>query len=141
MSKLQKKVENALNEARILVLGSQVLLGFQYRAFFEHGWNALPPRDRAGELGGLFALLLTIGVLFLPAARHRLVERGNDSARFHRFTMGTVRFAHRRARRGHRALSHLRQLDGGRVAGAACAGILGRPCTSCWSGPESRVRP
>lgn len=93
MSKLQTKVKNTLDEARILVLGSQVLLGFQYRAFFEPGFDALPPADRACELGGLFALLLTVGALFLPAARHRLLEHGNDSDRFHRFTMQVMRFA------------------------------------------------
>ena len=47
MSNLRTKVENALNEARVLVLGLQVLLGFQFRAFFEHGWARLPPIDRA----------------------------------------------------------------------------------------------
>jgi hypothetical protein len=93
VAKPGNKVKNALDEARILVLGTQVLLGFQYRAFFEKGWEALPPADRRCELGALFALLLTVGALFLPAARHRLVEQGNDSGRFLRFTMLVVRFA------------------------------------------------
>jgi hypothetical protein len=84
---LRQKVKNALDEVRILVLGSQVLLGFQYRAFFENGYERLPAADRALELAALAALLVTLGVLFLAPARHRIVEQGLDSERFHRFTM------------------------------------------------------
>jgi hypothetical protein len=93
MSDLSTKVKNALDEARILVLGSQVLLGFQYRAFFEQGYDKLPPGDRWCEIAGLFALLATVGTLFLPAARHRIIEGGNDSGPFHKFTMLVMRFA------------------------------------------------
>jgi hypothetical protein len=88
---LHGKVKNALDEARILVLGAQVLLGFQYRAFFEKGYEKLGPAERALELGALFALLFTLGALFLPPARHRIVEGGRDTARFHRFTMMVMR--------------------------------------------------
>ena len=88
---LHGKVKNALDEARILVLGAQVLLGFQYRAFFEKGYEKLGPAERALELGALLALLFTLGALFLPPARHRIVERGGDTARFHRFTMAVMR--------------------------------------------------
>jgi hypothetical protein len=84
---LRQKVKNALDEVRILVLGSQVLLGFQYRAFFEKGYQRLPAADRACELAALAALLVTLGLLFLAPARHRIVEQGMDSERFHRFTM------------------------------------------------------
>ena len=88
---LHSKVKNALDEARILVLGAQVLLGFQYRAFFEKGYEKLGTAERALEIGALFALLFAIAALFLPAARHRIVEHGRDTARFHRFTMRVVR--------------------------------------------------
>ena len=91
MAELQGKVKNALDEARILVLGSQVLLGFQFRAFFEKGYEKLPAADRWCELGGMLALLFTVGALFVPAARHRIVEQGHDSARFHRFIMLVMR--------------------------------------------------
>ena len=92
MASLHGKVKNALDEARILVLGSQVLLGFQYRAFFEKGFEKLGTAERVLEIAALFALLVTVGALFLPAARHRIVEAGFDSARFHRFTMAVMRF-------------------------------------------------
>jgi hypothetical protein len=92
VASLHGKVKNALDESRILVLGSQVLLGFQYRAFFEKGYDKLGSAERALEIVALFALLLTVGTLFLPAARHRLVEHGVDTGAFHRFTMSVMRF-------------------------------------------------
>ena len=91
MTSLHGKLKNALDEARILVLGSQVLLGFQYRAFFEKGFEKLGSAERALEIVALFALLFVVGALFLPAARHRIVEGGMDTARFHRFTMAVMR--------------------------------------------------
>jgi len=92
VASLHGKVKNAIDEARMLVLGAQVLLGFQYRGFFEQKYDRLGPGERTLQLAGLFALLLTIGSLFLMAARHRIVEKGRDSARFHRFSMAVMRF-------------------------------------------------
>jgi hypothetical protein len=39
------------------------------------------------ELVGLVLLLGVMGLLLVPAARHRLVERGEDTPALHRFTM------------------------------------------------------
>jgi hypothetical protein len=90
---LRAKVKNALDEARILVLGVQVLLGFQYRAFFEPSFDRLPRFNQHLKLAGLVLLLGTIGLIMLPAARHRLVERGEDTAALHRFTINVVGLA------------------------------------------------
>ena len=90
MTPLQTKVKNALDEARIVVLGTQILVGFQYRAFFEKGFDELPEGARACEIGALFLLLLALALLFMAAARHCLVEGGQDTERFHRFTQGVV---------------------------------------------------
>lgn len=93
VTELRDKVKNALDEVRTLVLGAQVLLGFQYRAFFEYGYAGLPPAARLAELGALAALLVSVGALFMPPARHRIVERGHDSERFHLFTMTVTQVA------------------------------------------------
>ena len=76
---LRTKIKNALDEARILVLGTQVLLGFQYRAFFEPVFPKLPRVQQDLNLVGLGLLLAVIALVMLPAARHRIVERGRDS--------------------------------------------------------------
>ena len=136
---LHAKVKNALDEARMLMLGSQVLLGFQYRAFFEKGYRKLGPAERALEMTALFALLFTAAALFLPVARHRIVERGWDTARFHRFTMTVMRvvllpFAV--------ALSFDLAVAGNRIAGApagAATGALGfLACMGLWYGHFAR---
>ena len=90
---LRAKVKNALDEARILVLGTQVLLGFQYRAFFEPAFERLSPLNQSLELAGLLLLLGTMGLVLLPAARHRLVERGEDTPDLHHFTMDAMGLA------------------------------------------------
>src|SRR5438105_9539434 len=90
---LRTKVKNALDEARILVLGVQVLLGFQYRAFFEPGFDRLPRFNQHLKFAGLVLLLAVIGLIMLPASRHRLVERGEDTSALHRFTLDVVRLA------------------------------------------------
>jgi Family of unknown function (DUF6328) len=90
---LRTRIKNALDETRILVLGTQVLLGFAYRAFFEPRFERLVPRDKDILLASLCLLLLQIGVLLLPAARHRIVERGKDSEALHGFTLKCASFA------------------------------------------------
>ncbi|MFL5311070.1 MAG: DUF6328 family protein [Myxococcales bacterium] len=90
---LRTKVKNALDEARILVLGVQVLLGFQYRAFFEPAFDKLPRFNQCLKLAGLGLLLGVIGLILLPASRHRLVERGEDTSALHRFTLNVVGLA------------------------------------------------
>ena len=90
---LRTKIKNALDEARILVLGAQVLLGFQYRAFFEPRFAKLPRLHQELELAGLLLLLAVILLVMLPAARHRIVERGRDTSSLHRFTMNAVTWA------------------------------------------------
>jgi fumarate reductase subunit D len=90
---LREKTKNALDETRILVLGTQVLLGFEYRAFFEPRFEHLPAGQKALRVGGLFVLLGVIGIVMLPAARHRIVERGEDSVDFFHFALSAAGFA------------------------------------------------
>ena len=93
MADLPSKVKNALDEARILVLGGQVLLGFQYRGFFEPLFDKLPPLQMQVKHLGLFLLLAVLGLVMLPAARHRIVEQGQDTKGLLRFTKWCLRLA------------------------------------------------
>ncbi len=65
MAKLKDKVENALNEARMLVLGAQVLVGFQFRSVFEPGFDKLPLPSQLLKMVGL-GLMLVATVILLP---------------------------------------------------------------------------
>ena len=83
MAKLKDKVENALNETRILILGGQVLIGFSYRAYFEPVFEQLGHKSQVLLTIGLGIMLAGIGVLLTPASYHRLVEHGEVTERLH----------------------------------------------------------
>lgn len=93
MAELKNKVQNVLNECRILVLGAQVLLGFQFRSVLEPGFDALPFVTKLIILASLAMLLVTIGLLISPSSYHRIVERGEDSEELHRFASKTMTWA------------------------------------------------
>src|SRR5262245_922842 len=83
MTGLRARIEEALNEARALILVSQVMLGFQYRAVFEPVFDTLPQSWKWVVLAALGLMLLALALLALPAADHQIGERGRDSRVFH----------------------------------------------------------
>jgi hypothetical protein len=93
MAKINDKVKNALDEARMLVLGAQVLVGFQFRSIFEKGFEALPLPSQLLKLCGLGLLLVAVGLIISPSAYHRLVERGEDTQEIHRYTSKLMSWA------------------------------------------------
>jgi hypothetical protein len=86
MAALKDKLENALNESRILILGAQVLIGFGFRAIFERGFANLPPELQKVKLVSLGLLILALGLLVSPVAYHRIVANGEAEAGLERFT-------------------------------------------------------
>jgi hypothetical protein len=93
MAELKNKVKNALNEARIAVLGAQVLFGFQFRAVLEPGFDDLTLLPRMLILVALGLLIVAIGLLISPSSYHRLVERGEDTDEIHRYTSKVLTWA------------------------------------------------
>jgi hypothetical protein len=93
MAELKNKVKNALNEARIAVLGAQVLFGFQFRAALEPGFDDLPLLSRALVLVALGFIIVTVGLLIAPSSYHRLVERGEDTNEIHRYASKVLTWA------------------------------------------------
>ncbi|HZR46911.1 MAG TPA: DUF6328 family protein, partial [Candidatus Manganitrophaceae bacterium] len=93
MTELKDKIENALNEGRILILGAQVFLGFQYRAIFEPGFQDLPLQTQYLKAADLGLMLIAFGLLVAPGAYHQIIEEGNDSERLHRFTIEIMEMA------------------------------------------------
>jgi hypothetical protein len=82
VAELREKVQLALDENRILVLGCQVLLGFEFRSAFENGFEKLPRFSQNLKVANLTALVLAFGLLLAPSTYHRIVERGEDTPRF-----------------------------------------------------------
>jgi hypothetical protein len=90
LAQLKDKIENALNEARILVLGIQILIGFGFRGFFEPGFSRMAPYAQQAQLAALGLMLVGLGVLLIPASYHRIVLHGRDTAELHRLATATV---------------------------------------------------
>ncbi|MCU1279999.1 MAG: hypothetical protein JWM53_3545 [bacterium] len=85
MAQLKDKVQDALDENRMLVLGVQVLIGFDFRAVFERGFEELPRAAQLVKFSSLSVLLVTFALMLTPSADHRIVERGEDTPGFLRF--------------------------------------------------------
>src|ERR1043165_6904451 len=60
MAQLKDKIKTTLDEGRMVILGAQVLLGFQFRSIFEKGFEKLPAHAQYVKLGGLGLMLLAV---------------------------------------------------------------------------------
>lgn len=85
MPGLNQRIKNALDEARILVLGSQVLVGFQYRVAFEPGFAGAQRHAHVIDLIATLLMLTGFALVLMPAAHHRIVWNGRDSGELHEF--------------------------------------------------------
>jgi hypothetical protein len=82
---LQEKTKTALDESRMLMLGAQILLGFQFQAPFQSAFETLSPHEKTIEVSVLGIMVVVIGLLIAPSARHRIVERGEATPAINRF--------------------------------------------------------
>src|SRR5215510_12777909 len=83
MARLQQKIENALNEGRILVLGGQVLIGSAYRSASSPGFARLSQSVQNLRLISLLLMLLGLGILLISPTYHRIVENGENTRNLH----------------------------------------------------------
>jgi hypothetical protein len=90
MAKLAQRVQTSLDEGRILLLGTTILLGFGYRAVFEPRWEVLPGWAQTAKLASLGLMIVALALLVLPTPWHRLVERGEDTPRLLRLASFTA---------------------------------------------------
>jgi hypothetical protein len=85
MTELKEKVQNALDECRMLILGGQVLISFAAEAVLQPGFRELSSAGRAACVAGMLCLVAAVGTLMWPAAYHRIACRGNDRRSLVRF--------------------------------------------------------
>jgi uncharacterized membrane protein YidH (DUF202 family) len=93
MLKLNDAIENVLNEARILLLGGQVLLGFSFRICFEEKFEQINRPAQLAEIIGLGIMTAALGWLVWPAAFHQIRENGRTTAALHTFTTNVLDWA------------------------------------------------
>jgi hypothetical protein len=81
---LPKLVKTALDETRMLVLGAQILLGFELSGIFRDRFETLPMHARYLDGIALLLMIITVAFLVTPESYHQIVEVGADTGRFHR---------------------------------------------------------
>jgi uncharacterized protein DUF6328 len=81
---LTERVKTALDETRLLILGSQILFGFQLNAVFQKTFDDLSPVARWLNACGFLLMATAVALLIAPSMQHRLVEGGRDSERIQR---------------------------------------------------------
>ena len=93
MTSLKDKIQNALDENRMLVLGAEVLVGFEFTAFFQDGFKSLSERSQILNLIGLALMVFTLVLLLSPGVFHQLVDKGRDTMDVHRFATTVIEVA------------------------------------------------
>lgn len=83
---IEDRLKTALDESRLLILGTQVLFGFQFEAAFQELYPTVPADSRYVHCAGLIVLLISVGLLIVPSLWHQIIYRGNS-------TPGAVRTA------------------------------------------------
>jgi hypothetical protein len=78
---LDAKVKTGLDEIRILVLGCQVLVGFQFQAVFQEKFAALPAHARAANAVAILLMVAALGLLIVPGMQHALIDRHEATRR------------------------------------------------------------
>lgn len=93
MPKLSDAVDNVFSEARMLLLGGQVLLGFSFRICFEEKFEQIARPAQLAEMLGLGIMTAALGWLIWPAAFHQIKEKGRMTASIHAFATNVLDWA------------------------------------------------
>jgi hypothetical protein len=75
---LDSRLKTALDESRLLILGAQVLFGFQFQAVFQDRFNEISSDSKLIHGVGLLLLLVTVGALIAPSMQHQITYRGES---------------------------------------------------------------
>ena len=82
MTDLSMKIRHTLTETRMVLPGTQALLGFQLIVLLMEGFGTLPRSSKIVHLVSLAFTAVTAVWLIAPAAYHRIVYDGEDSEEF-----------------------------------------------------------
>ena len=63
---LKEKVKTALDETRLLILGSQILFGFQLNGMFQDAFEQISTVGRGLNALGYFLMATTVGLVIAP---------------------------------------------------------------------------
>ena len=75
---LESKLKTAMDNPRLLIMGGQVLFGFQFQAAFQELFEEVVGDSPAVHCASLALLVITIGALIAPALIHQIVYGGES---------------------------------------------------------------
>src|SRR3954462_6317028 len=81
MPSAEARLKDLLDETRLAMLGTQLLVGIQYRAAFTPGFGRLPPALKWLDGAALLLILCSTALLMSTPSFHQIAERGHASAR------------------------------------------------------------
>jgi hypothetical protein len=81
---IERKFDMALGETRLLMMGAQILFGFQFNLVFHEGFESLPQSSRWIDALALVLIAVSMTLLIAPSAQHRLTYEGQITARLSR---------------------------------------------------------
>src|SRR5688572_2941362 len=84
LAQLPQKIIIYLDEIRVVLPGTQALLGFQLVAAFSFGFEKIDLIFKYFHILSLFLVSFSVILLLAPAAFHRIAEHGKDSHRLHK---------------------------------------------------------
>jgi hypothetical protein len=82
---IETKIKHVLEEARVILPGTQVLLGFQFTSVFQQEFNKMELSLKYLHLAGLCTLTIAIIMLFGIVSYHRIADGGMDTDKFNSF--------------------------------------------------------
>src|SRR4051794_9817369 len=75
---VERKLKTALDESRLLILGAQVLFGFQFQSAFQDRFEEFSPLSRACLACSLILLLVSVVLLIAPSLHHQICFAGES---------------------------------------------------------------
>jgi hypothetical protein len=78
---LERRLKTALDESRLLIMGAQVLFGFQFHGVFQERFADLPAPLKLLQLAGLLLMLLALALLIAPSLHHQIIYGGESRQR------------------------------------------------------------
>lgn len=90
---LEERITHLLNELRIVLPGTQAILGFQFASVFSEVFQRMPQNLKYLHLVSLCCVLLSIIFLLGAPAFNRIVEPNKATEKFHAFASKIVLIA------------------------------------------------
>lgn len=80
---LEQKIQHLLEEIKIVLPGTQILIAFQLTSVFAPGFKDLSGYLKDIYLGSIFLSIFAIIMILTITTYHRIAEEGEDSHSFH----------------------------------------------------------